>query len=142
MSKQRQRGANIVEAAFTLVVLFFFLLGIMDLGRAFNVYQTMTDAAREGARFAVAPCSILDASGCTYGAGSLPTNTDVQAKVRSFLDVASVKNSTVTVSQLTPSINGSTWKYTQVNVTTPYTFIYLPFSMTLHAQSVMRNENN
>ena len=43
-------GAELVEAALVLPLLFMLLFGIISFGRAYNVYQTMTRAAREGAR--------------------------------------------------------------------------------------------
>jgi Flp pilus assembly protein TadG len=143
MNRRRpQSGATIVEAAFTLMVLFTFLLGTIDLGRAYNVYQTMTDAAREGARFAVSPCSLLDATGCSYGVGVRPTVADVQTKVQTYLDVALVKGSTITVTPFTETVAGNPVTFTQVKVSDPYSFFFLPFSITINAQSVMRNEDN
>lgn len=140
--KRTQGGATLVEAAFTLIILFMFLLGTIDLGRAYNVYQTMTDAAREGARFAVSPCSSLDATGCTYGAGGRPTVGDVQNKVQTYLNVALVKGATISVSQMNETVTGNTVAFTKVQVSDPYTFFFLPFSITINAQAVMRNEDN
>lgn len=142
MTRRRQIGATLVEGAFTLLLLFVFLLAVIDLGRAYNIYQTMTDGAREGARFAVSPCSLLDASGCTYGLGTLPTTGDVQNKVQAYLDLAVVKNATVTVTQLNRTVDGQPVVYTQVDVSDPYSFLFLPFSFNIHTQAVMRNENN
>ena len=48
-------GAELVEAAFVLPVLLMLLLGIVWLGRAYNVYETISRAAREGVRYAVLP---------------------------------------------------------------------------------------
>ena len=48
-------GAELVEAAFVLPLLLMLLLGIVWLGRAYNVYETITRAAREGDRYAVLP---------------------------------------------------------------------------------------
>jgi Flp pilus assembly protein TadG len=48
------RGAEIAEAAFVLPLVFMLLLGIYWFGRAYNIYATITHAAREGARVAVA----------------------------------------------------------------------------------------
>jgi Flp pilus assembly protein TadG len=137
-----QLGGTLVEAAVVLLVLFTFLLGTIDLGRAYNVYQTMTAAAREGARFAVSPCSLLDSTGCTYGAGSLPTTAAVQAKVQSYLDVAAVKATTIQVDPAYQEDPTSTIFFTKITVSEPYTFFFLPWSVTMHTQAVMRNENN
>ncbi|TAM83174.1 MAG: pilus assembly protein [Acidobacteria bacterium] len=48
-------GAELIEAALVIPILLMLLLGIVWLGRAYNVYETITRAAREGARYAVLP---------------------------------------------------------------------------------------
>ncbi len=50
-------GAEIAEAAIVLPLVFMLLLGIYWFGRAYNIYATITYAAREGARAATAPTS-------------------------------------------------------------------------------------
>lgn len=52
---REESGAELVEAALVIPLLLMLLLGIVWLGRAYNVYETITRAAREGARFAVLP---------------------------------------------------------------------------------------
>jgi Flp pilus assembly protein TadG len=47
-----ERGANLVEFAVVAPLLVLLLLGIADIGRAFYSYITITNAAREGVRFA------------------------------------------------------------------------------------------
>ena len=47
-----ERGANLVEMALVLPLLMMFLMGVLDFGRAYYSYVTLTNAAREGARFA------------------------------------------------------------------------------------------
>jgi len=48
-------GAEIAETAAVLPVLFSLLLAIFFFGRAYNIYGTLTQAAQQGARAAVAP---------------------------------------------------------------------------------------
>jgi Flp pilus assembly protein TadG len=48
-------GAEIAEAAAVLPLLFMVLIGIFWFGQAFRIYGTITRAAQEGARAAVAP---------------------------------------------------------------------------------------
>ncbi len=50
-----ESGAELVEAALVIPILLTLLLGTVWLGRAYNVYETITRAAREGARYAVLP---------------------------------------------------------------------------------------
>jgi Flp pilus assembly protein TadG len=47
------RGAAAVEFAFVFPLLLVIVLGIFEFGRAWNIDQVITDAAREGARRAV-----------------------------------------------------------------------------------------
>lgn len=48
-------GAELVEAALVFPLLLMLLLGIVWIARAYNVYETITRAAREGDRYAVLP---------------------------------------------------------------------------------------
>ena len=71
-------GAELVEAALVLPILLMLLLGIVWLGRAYNVYETITRAAREGARYAVLPscatCSPANVMEETYTAAGTTTS--------------------------------------------------------------------
>jgi hypothetical protein len=49
------RGAEIAETAMILPLLFMVIIAIFWFGQAFRIYGTITHAAREGARAAVAP---------------------------------------------------------------------------------------
>lgn len=44
------QGAAAVEFALLVPLLLLILLGVIDFGRAFNIQETLTQAAREGAR--------------------------------------------------------------------------------------------
>ena len=46
-------GQAIVEFAVVLVLLLMLVIGVFEFGRAWNIYQVITDAARGGARMAV-----------------------------------------------------------------------------------------
>lgn len=48
-----RRGQALVEFAITVPLLLILLIGIVDFARAWNVYQVLTDAGREGTRLAV-----------------------------------------------------------------------------------------
>ncbi|KQR82919.1 pilus assembly protein TadE [Arthrobacter sp. Leaf337] len=50
--KQKERGAVAVEMAIVLPLLLLILIGTMEFGRVFNVQNSLTQAAREGARHA------------------------------------------------------------------------------------------
>jgi Flp pilus assembly protein TadG len=84
-------GSEIAEAAVVLPILFSVLLGIFFFGRAYNIYGTITQAAMQGARAAVAP-------GCAT-CGSAPLTADQVATVvvapvlqASHLDTAAVQS--------------------------------------------------
>jgi len=52
-----ERGVNLVEMALVIMLLLIAMAGAVDIGRAFNHYIIITNAAREGARTASrTPC--------------------------------------------------------------------------------------
>jgi len=53
--RRDERGTALIEMAFTLPMLLFISIGILEFGRAFQTWQVLTNAAREGARVAVLP---------------------------------------------------------------------------------------
>ena len=140
--RRDQRGAALLEMAFTLPLLLLISVGIFEFGRAFEVWQVLTNAAREGARVAVLP-GISDAM--------------VTARVQQYanagvLDVGVTP--TVTVQRdSTISYGSGTASGSKVTVTYPFKFIVLqdvarlivngstvgaPFTMA--ASATMRNE--
>jgi hypothetical protein len=145
-TRNKERGATILETALVLPILFAVIFGILEFGRAYNIFQTVTNAAREGARYSVAPW----ASG-TANAGSLPDPaTQVVPLVQHFLlgDGIVVPDGNIVVVQncsgtaACPAVNGIAVQYTEVTVTAPYTFAYFPFgTMNINSRAVMRNEN-
>ena len=50
-----ERGAALIEAAITIPLLLLISVGIFEFGRAWQTWQVLTNAAREGARLAVLP---------------------------------------------------------------------------------------
>lgn len=58
-----ERGAELLEFSLILGGLMALTLAIFSFARAYNVYQTVTRAAREGARMAVLPKSAYDQQG-------------------------------------------------------------------------------
>jgi Flp pilus assembly protein TadG len=156
--RQSETGAVIVESALTIMVLFMLLLGILELGRAFKTYHVLTNAAREGARFSVAP---------DPGAGyNVPTASAIKSFVSNYLAAGSVKGTTVAVDcvyAVTPAPNLTACPtgansaqdttlpigpnqnpiYTRVQVAVPsYKFLFFPFTVNMQTKAVMRNENS
>ncbi len=139
-----QRGATIIEAAFVLPILFMSLLAILEFGRAYNEYQVLTNAAREAARYAVAPLE---------GTNTLPSNAATVAE--QFTSSAGLSLSQPpsiiqhTACQVPLSINGVQQTCTQVILTASFDFLVprllfnkdslaVPISTTVY----MREETN
>ena len=81
---RNNRGQALVEFALLLPLVMLILIGIIEFGRAWQAKQTLTDAAREGARIAV------------VANGQYTTDT-VQAKVKAMLKQAGFDSSSVTI---------------------------------------------
>ena len=95
---ERQRGQSVVEFAMCLPLLVLILLGVFDLGRAFNSYIVITNASREGA----------------YYGTMHPTDTN-GIKTRAISE-AQQSGVTVTAAQVTVSSTGVTGTPMQVTV--------------------------
>ncbi|HXT33635.1 MAG TPA: TadE family protein, partial [Vicinamibacterales bacterium] len=48
-----EKGAALLEAAITVPIILLISVGIFEFGRAYQTWQVLTNAAREGARVAV-----------------------------------------------------------------------------------------
>ena len=73
----KRRGATMVEAAMTLSLLLFVLIGIVDIGTVLFTYQGLVQRAQAGARYAVVNTYNAEkirnvvASGSPDGGGSI-----------------------------------------------------------------------
>lgn len=129
-------GAELVEAAVVLPILLMLLLGIITFGRAWNVYQTITRAAREGAREAVlTPCALC--SGPNYSASDIWNEFIDPALQASSVDPTQVMNPSIIYVNLNPapgdtSLDPCKSGYTcvcGVQISFKYPFIFsLPFT--------------
>jgi len=93
---QSDSGSEIAEVAVILPVVIMFLLAIMWFGRAFNIYSTITHAAREGAQVAVQ-------QGCATCGGTVPGASDVQARVAQVLQAARIDPTRIQAYTPTPT---------------------------------------
>lgn len=112
-----ERGAALLEMALTLPLLLFVCIGILEFGRAYQTWQVLTNAAREGARIAVLPGMDDDAVRSRVkeymAVGQLPKANDV------VVTIAIDRNKTV-------SIGGTdTASASEVTVNYPFDFIVL-----------------
>jgi Flp pilus assembly protein TadG len=115
MRFKNQRGAALVETAVTLPLVLLVSVGIFEFGRAYQVFQVMTNAAREGARLSVVPGT---------------TDADVKNRVAAYLAAGQVTASPnpdwVSVDHTkTVSIGAGTAPATQVTVNYPFHFMVL-----------------
>jgi hypothetical protein len=67
---KNERGAALLEAAITIPLILLISVAIFEFGRAFQTWQVLTNATREGARIA-----ILDGT----------TNEQIDERVRDYL---------------------------------------------------------
>ena len=141
--RRDDRGTALIEMAFTLPLLLFISLGIIEFGRAFQTWQVLTNAAREGARVAVLP-------GISDSMVTARVNEYIQAGVldASVTPTISIQRN-ATISYGTGTATGS-----RVTVSYPYHFMVmngiarlvvtnttLGSDFTMATSATMRNEN-
>jgi Flp pilus assembly protein TadG len=135
---RNERGAALIETAVTLPLILLVSVGIFEFGRAYQTWQVLTNAAREGARIAV----LLDT-----------TDAQVTNTVRTYITDGGLPNAastTVTVLRNEPlgATTGS-----RITVSYPFSFMVLnPVirlvaptsttgnSITMQSSALMRNE--
>ena len=100
--RRSESGQALVEFAISAVVLVLIFLGVFDLGRAFNSYIVITNAAREGAY---------------YGALHPSETSNIQSRA-----VAEAQGSGVALSAANVSISTSGDKGTPIVVQVYYDF--------------------
>ena len=135
------RGTALLEAAVTIPLLLLVSVGIFEFGRAYQTWQVLTNAAREGARIAVLPNS---------------TTNGVETRVRQYMQdgqLPGAATAAVNVNATTYPVNGANVAGSQVTVDYPFQFIVLqPIAslvspgtqagapITMRATAQMRNE--
>lgn len=133
-SRRSERGQALAEFALVLPLVMLFIAGIVEFGRAWNIKQAVTDAAREGARYAV----VQD--------DAITSTDDVKAKIEERLALASIDSSTIDFS---PDFHVKGSEMT-VTVSTPYRMGLVgvllgwagaPSVVTISTQVTMRNES-
>jgi Flp pilus assembly protein TadG len=141
---KNQRGAALLETAITLPLILLVCVAIFEFGRAYQTWQVLTNAAREGARMAVLPNQ---------------TQSAVEQRVRNYMQAGQLprySTASVTVnSSATITVNGAPVQASQVTVDYPFNFIVLQpvarlvtpstslgSAITMRAEAVMRNEPN
>jgi Flp pilus assembly protein TadG len=138
-----ERGAALLEAAITIPMLLLVAVGIFEFGRAYQTWQVLTNAAREGARIAVLPD---------------PTTGTAEARVRQYMEdgqLGAADSATIGVNRSAVlDVNGRSVSASEVTIDYPFSFIVLQpvarlvapqtslgGAVVMHAQAVMRNES-
>ena len=140
-NRRSETGTALIEAAITLPLLLLMSVGVFEFGRAYQTWQVITNAAREGARIAVLPSA-------TSGA--------VTQRVRDYMQAGQLSrysSAGVTVDSGVALRVGGPPEATRVTVTYPFTFVVLQpiarlispsttlgSALTMNAQALMRNE--
>ena len=135
-----QKGAALIEAAVTIPLILLIAVGIFEFGRAYQTWQVLTNAAREGARLAVISGS---------------TDADVTTTVRNYMQAGNLDNyatATVTITRNVPLTGPDTGS--QVQIAYPFQFMVLQpviqlidaasttgTPITMQASALMRNES-
>jgi len=136
-----ERGAALLEMALTLPLLLLVCVGILEFGRAYQTWQVLTNAVREGARVAVLP-GVDDAA--------------VQDRVQSYMtsgQLPSANLATIAIDRnRSISIGAGTTSASQVTVNYPFEFMVLEQiarlvtgtsgsnALNMAASATMRNE--
>lgn len=103
----KERGAAAVEMAIILPLLLLILIGIIEFGRVLNVQVSLTQAAREGARYAAIHYKDpgLDVTGTTLAAA--PSLAGLPVGVTNNAGSCAIGSDvTVTTSVSLPSMSG------------------------------------
>lgn len=141
--RKNERGTALLEAAMTLPILLLIAVGIFEFGRAYQTWQVLTNAAREGARVSILPNA---------------TSGSVEARVRSYMQSGQLPGyATAPVGvnrSASVTVNGAAQAASEITVDYPFTFIVLQpvanlvvagtstgSALTMRARSVMRNES-
>ncbi len=141
--RKNERGTALLEVAMTLPILLLIAVGIFEFGRAYQTWQVLTNAAREGARVSILPNV---------------TSGSVEARVRSYMQSGQLPGfATAPVGvnrSASVTVNGAAQSASEITVDYPFTFIVLQpvanlvvagtstgSALTMRARTVMRNES-
>lgn len=126
---RNERGTAMVEMAIVLPLIILFFLGMIDFGRAIFLYNNLTNAAREGARF-----------GASQVGSSLPSASAIQdttrARIVSFSGAAVDPTATITASPTPSTITVSIANYSF----DPITPLPMVSTLKLNVTAVFRYE--
>jgi Flp pilus assembly protein TadG len=138
-SSRHERGVAVLETAVTLPIVLMICVGIFEFGRAYQTWQVLTNAAREGARVAA-----------TNGA----TDREVETAVRSYLAAERLGNAGTAPIAVNRKVALGSNTGSEVTIQYPFSFVLLDPAvrfvkpatttgapLTMSAVAIMRNES-
>jgi Flp pilus assembly protein TadG len=108
-----QAGQALVEFSLAVIVLMVLVIGVVEAGRAVWNYNTLSNAVREGSRYA-----IVHGGAAADPAGPIPNNAQVELQVEQFASGLDTGDLTVTSTWL----DGNNNKGSRVRVSATYDF--------------------
>jgi Flp pilus assembly protein TadG len=136
---KNQRGSALIETAITIPIVLLVSIAVFEFGRAYQTWQVLTNAAREGARVAII-------------AGT--TDQQVSDTVRNYLTTGRLTNPGAASININRAVPFGSTTASSVTVNLPFSFIVLnPVArlvssnstagnapLTMQAVATMRNE--
>ena len=135
---RNQRGAALIETAITIPLVLLVSVAIFEFGRAYQTWQVLTNAAREGARIAV-----LEAY----------TDDQVTTTVRNYLSGGQLPNAGTASINIVRNVPFGVNTASRVTVNYPFEFMVLNevvqlvqsgstagTPLTMQSSALMRNE--
>ena len=113
-NKKSHSGQSLVEFALVFPLVFFLMVGFIDLGRAIYFYSSLSTAVREGTRYAIVHADALNQA---YGGDS----SIISNKVKSYLFGINASSSNLNI-VATVTRDSTTNFNKDVNVTATYCF--------------------
>jgi Flp pilus assembly protein TadG len=108
---RNQKGAALLETAITLPLVLLVCVSVFEFGRAYQTWQVLTNAAREGARVAILPDS---------------TNAQVTSAVKAYMQggqLPSFALANISVERTVPFATSNT--ASRVTISYPFKFTVL-----------------
>ena len=108
--RKDERGAALLETAITIPIILLIAVGIFEFGRAYQTWQVLTNAAREGARVAIL---------------SDKTDADVETTVRNYMSGGGLPNSASAPVVVNRNVPMGPNTASQITINYPFSFIVL-----------------
>ena len=137
--RKNERGAALIETAITIPIILLISVGIFEFGRAYQTWQVLTNAAREGARQAV----LVEKS-----------DADVQSTVQNYMKAGGLPKYATAGVVIDRNVALGTNTASRVTINYPFQFMVLNGvaklissgskagnSLTMQSVALMRNES-